>query len=111
MLIRIYNRGNYVKMDLKQFRNSNEFDEFLKECIEQKKLSISWIQKHFHLSFQKASILYKEAMCYNDEVFFHNVMYELSFIEEPPTIARIMGTFGVSFLLASKIFDFYMENC
>lgn len=98
-------------MDLNQFRNSNEFDELLKKCIDQKKLSVSWIQKSFHMSFQKAKILYQEAKCYNDEVFFHNALYELSFMEEPPTIARIMNTFGVSFLLASKIFDFYMENC
>ena len=98
-------------MDLNQFRNSKEFDDFLRQCIAKKKLSMSWIQKHFHLSFQKAGMLYRESKRFSDEVFFHNALYELSFMEEPPTIARIMGAFDVSFLLASKIFDFYMENC
>ena len=98
-------------MDFNWFRSSKEFDNLLKQCIDQKKLSVSWIQRHFRLSFQKAGLLFQEAERYNDEVFFHNALYELSFMEEPPTIARIMDVFGVSFLLASKIFDFYMENC
>ena len=76
-----------------------------------KRLSVSWIQKQLKASFQVAAILYEETKNYNDEVFMHNALYELSFEEEPPTIARIMNKFDVSFLLADKIFQFYMENC
>ena len=94
-----------------QFKRSDEFDAYLKQCIARKKVSISWIQKRFKLSFQKAKCVYEEALNFNDEVFLHNALYELSFMDEPPTIARIMGLFHVSYLLANKIFEFYMENC
>lgn len=96
-------------MDYSTVKTSNAFDELLKECLKKKRLSVSWIQKQFKASFQMANALYEEVKKYNDEVFVHNALYELSFEEEPPTIARIMNIFNISFLLAKKIFDNYME--
>ena len=96
-------------MSFSKLKSTNEFDELLKECLKKKRLSVSWIQKQFKVSFQMAMALYEETNNYNDEVFMHNALYELSFEEEPPTIARIMNSFNVSFLLAKKIFDNYME--
>lgn len=96
-------------MDYSKLKNSNEFDELLKDCLKKKRLSVSWIQKQLKVSFQIAAVLFEETNNYNDEVFIHNALYELSFEEEPPTIARIMNNFNVSFLLAKKIFDNYME--
>ena len=98
-------------MELNNFKNSNEFDAMLRECIMQEKLSTEWIKKKWNLSKSKAKQLYEEANRFNDEVFFHGVLYELSFVDEPPTIARIMQEFDVSYLLAQKLFEFYMENC
>ena len=96
-------------MDYSKLKNSNEFDELLKECLKKKRLSVSWIQKQLKVSFQMAMALFEETNNYNDEIFMHNALYELCFEEEPPTIPRIMNIFNVSFLLAKKIFDNYME--
>ena len=98
-------------MELNNFKNSNEFDAMLRICIMQEKLSTEWIKKKWNLSKSKAKQLYEEADRFNDEVFFHGVLYELSFMDEPPTVARIMQEFDVSYLLAQKLFEFYMENC
>ena len=98
-------------MNINNLKTSNEFDALLKECLKQKRLSLSWIQKELKVSFQMADLLYEEARNYNDEVFMHSALYELSFEEEPPTIARIMDRFDVSYLLAEKILEFYLENC
>ena len=98
-------------MKLKDFKNSGQFDTMLQECIKQNKLTITWIRKRFNLSYQKAKILYDEAKNFNNEVFFHGALYELSFMEEPPTIARIMYEFDISYLLAQKVFEFYIDNC
>ena len=97
-------------MNKNEFRVSKEFDAYFLKLINLKNPSISWMQKEWGLSFQKAKTLYEELERYSDEVFFHNAMYELSFEEEPPTIARIMNKFDASYFLAEKIFEFYMEN-
>lgn len=98
-------------MKLTNFKNSDEFDTMLSECVAQEKLTIAWIRKKWNLSYQKAKCLYDEANNYNDEVFFHGALYELSFMEEPPTVARIMSMFGTSYLLAQKVFEYYLANC
>ena len=96
-------------MNFDKLKTSNEFDDLLKECLKKKRLSVSWIQKQLKVSFKVAVSLYEEAKNYNDEIFMHNALYELSFEEEPPTPARIMEEFNVSYSLAKKIFDNYME--
>ena len=98
-------------MKLKDFKNSDGFDAMLLECVNQNKLTITYIRKRFGLSYRKAKVLYEEAKNFKSEVFFHGTLYELSFMEEPPTIARIMREFDVSCLLAQKVFEFYVENC
>ena len=94
-----------------EYLTSNEFDTIFNEIAEIKVLSVAWIQTKWKLSFQKAKALYEEWLRYNDEVFFHNALYELSFEEEPPTIARIIRKFQASYPLAKKIYEFYTENC
>lgn len=90
---------------------SNEFDTIFKEIINLQNVSVAMLQTKWDLSFRKAKLLYEEWLRYNDEVFTHNVLYELSFENEPPTITRIMGEFHISYLLAEKIFQMYMEDC
>ena len=90
---------------------SNEFDAIFKAIINLQNISVAALQTKWNLSFQKAKLLYEEWLRYKDEVFIHNVLYELSFENEPPTIARIMGGFHISYLLAEKIFQMYMEVC
>ena len=97
-------------MKIKDFKNSDGYDAMLLECIHQENATITWIKKRWHLSYQKAKTLYEETKKYHDEVFYHRALYELSFMEEPPTVARIMREFDVSYLLAQKVFEFYLEN-
>ena len=35
--------------------------------------------------------------------------YEISFMEEPPTVVRIMSEFNISMYFATKLFNYYME--
>ena len=98
-------------MKLKDFKTSDAFESMLAECLGKKDLSLAWIQKKWKLPFQKSKMLYEEAKHFDDEVFFHGCLYELSLMKEPPTVARIMVKFDVGYLLAKKIFEFYMENC
>lgn len=93
-------------MDKKQYRRSNEFDEYFKKLITIENPSMSWMQKNWNLSFQKVKLLFEELQMYNDEVFFHNALYELSFEEEPPTIARIMGNLMSPIFLQKRFLNF-----
>ena len=98
-------------MTLINFKNSNEFDAMLKECLTQEKLTHTWIKQKWNLSKSKADCLYEEAKKFNDEVFFHGALYELSFMDEPPTVARIMSMLDISYLLAKRVLEFYEDNC
>lgn len=74
-----------------------------------KELSISTIQKEAKAGFRIASAVYKEWKNYRDEVYWHNCIYEISFMDEVPTPARIMREFNISYYFAQKLFDYYME--
>lgn len=89
---------------------SDRYEELIPLYIESEKLpSISEIQKEHKIGFKMASAIYKECKNYHDEVYWHNCIYEISFMEEPPTPARIMSLFGVSYYFAKKLFDYYIE--
>ena len=90
---------------------SNEFDAIFKAIINLQNISVAALHTQWNLSFKKAKLLYEEWLRFSDEVFIHNVLYELSFENEPPTISRIMGEFHISYLFAEKIFQMYMEVC
>ena len=92
------------------FKLTNEFDNYLRECFERKEVTLKWIKKHFKLSLEEAKVVHEENLRFEDDVFLHNTLYELSFMEETPTIGRIISKFEVSYLLAKHIYDFYMEN-
>ena len=92
-----------------EFINSSEYDTIFKQLINLKKPSVAIIQRKWKLSFQKAKELYEEVSNYHNEVFIHSVIYELSFWEEPPTVARIMREFNVSYSFAQKLLDIYLE--
>jgi len=98
-------------MDKNSFRKSLEFDDIFKELINLQNPSMSWIQKNWNLSFQKTMALYVELRLYNDDEFLQNALYELRHEYEPPTICRIMGKFHISYYLAGKLFQMYMEDC
>ena len=93
-----------------ELKRSSMIDEILGQLLEGKNIDPKWIEEKYQLSKLAAEMLYDECLLFNDEVFIHNCIYELSFEKEPPTIARIMGKFEVPYVLAKKIFDFYMEN-
>ena len=92
-----------------EFINSSEYDTIFKQLINLKKPSMAMIQRKWKLSFKKAKVLYEEVSNYHDEVFIHGVIYELSFWEEPPTIARIMREFNVSYPFAEILLEKYLE--
>ena len=96
-------------MKKNEFKNSNEFDAIFKLLINLKNPSVAKIQTRWKLSFQKAKELYEEVSNHHNEAFIHSVIYELSFWEEPPTVARIMREFNVSYSFAQKLLDIYLE--
>ena len=86
-----------------------KYEQLIERFIERKKLSISLIQKEAHVGFKIAKQVYQEWINYHDEVYWHNAVYEMSFMEEVVTPARIMNEFSVSYYFAKKLFDYYME--
>lgn len=86
-----------------------KYEELINRFIERKDLSISIIQKEEKVGFKIAKAVYEEWEHYHDEVYWHNCIYEISFMDEVPTPARIMKEFGISLYFAQKLFDYYME--
>lgn len=99
-----------VLFDVKTFIRSNEFDSIFKELITLKNPSISKIQRKWGLSFQKAKRLYEEVQLYSGDVYLQDALFELKHEYEPLTITRIMGRLNISYLLAEKLFQMYMED-
>lgn len=93
-----------------ELKRSSIIDEILGQLLEGQNIDPKWIEEKYQLSKLEAETLYDECSMLNDEVFIHKCIYELSFMDEPPTIARIMRQFYVPYILAKKIFDLYMEN-
>ena len=98
-------------MNKNEFKNTDEFDDILTICLNEKIFNVADIMKRFKLTKKKAATIYQEAVWFNDEVFLHGTLYRLYFLEIIPTVARVMSYFHVSYLLAKRIYDFYMENC
>lgn len=89
---------------------NERFEELIPLYIELDKApSISQIQKDNGIGFKMAGAIYQEWLNYHDEVFWHNCIYEMSFMEEPPTPGRIMSAFNVSYYFAKKLFDRFIE--
>ena len=86
-----------------------KYELLIEKFIERKRISISIIQKQGKTSFKMANQIYDEWKKYHDEIFWHNAIYELSFMEEAPTVARIMNEFGISYLFATKILNYFLE--
>ena len=84
-------------------------EELINRFIERKRLSIGEIQRKGKASFKLASAVYREWKNYHDELYWHNAIYEISFMEEPPTVVRIMSEFNISMYFATKLFIYYME--
>ena len=98
-------------MDKNIFKNSSKFNDIFMELINLRHPSMSRLQKRWGLSFQQVEVLFIELHLYHSDVFLMNALAELTKEEEPPTIARIMNKFNVSYYLAKKIFESYMEDC
>ena len=86
-----------------------QYEKLIEYFIEREKLSVSEIQKEAKAGFKIAAAVYEEWKNYHDEVYWHNCIYEISFMEEPATPVRIMIEFGISLYFAQKLFDYYME--
>ena len=86
-----------------------KYEELITRFIERKKLSVSEIQKKGKVGVQIAMKVYKEWKNYHDEVYWHNAIYEISFMDDIPTPIRIMDEFDISYYFAKKLFDYYME--
>ena len=97
-------------MNKNEFIRSSIIDKILEPLLEHKHADPKMIEKMYQVPRWQSLILCQEYENYHDEVFLHNCLYELSFEEEPPTIARIMRKFNVSYTLAKRIYEFYMEN-
>ena len=87
----------------------DKFEELVSEYIDQETLSVLRIQKEKKVGFKLAYQVYKEWRHYHDEVFWHNAIYEISFMFDIPTPARIMDKFDISYYFANKLFMYYME--
>ena len=86
-----------------------EYEEIIAHFIERKRLTVSEIQKKGKAGIRLAAKVYNEWKKYHDDVFWHNAIYEMSFMEEPPTPMRIMVEFDISYYFAKRLFDYYME--
>ena len=86
-----------------------KYEELITRFIERKRLSVSEIQKKGKAGVQLAMKVYKEWKQYRDEVYWHNAIYEISFMDDVPTPTRIMKKFNISYYFAKKLFDSYME--
>lgn len=98
-------------MDKNTFKNSSKFNDIFMELINFRHPSMGRLQKRWGLSFQQVEVLFEELQLYHSDVFLMSALAELTKEEEPPTIARIMNKFNVSYYLAKKIFESYMEDC
>ena len=86
-----------------------KYESLMEKYIKKKKVTISGLQKKEKLPYPLAEKLYIEWKNYHDELYWHNAVYEISFMEEPPTPARIMDMFNISYCFAKKLFDYYIE--
>ena len=80
------------------------------ELINAQHPSMGRVQERWNLSFQEVEMLFEELQHFHSDVYLMNVLSELRNEAEPPTIARIMNKFNVSYHLAKKIFESYMED-
>lgn len=87
----------------------DKYESLIEKYIEKEKISISEIQKKEKVPYPLAEKLYIEWKNYHDEVFWHNAIYEISFMSDIPTPARIMDKFEISYYFANKLFMYYME--
>ncbi len=86
-----------------------KYEELITKFIERKKLSVSEIQKKGKAGIQLAVRVYNEWKNYHDKVYWHNAIYQISFMDEVPTPVRIMKEFDISYYFAEKLFEQYME--
>ena len=70
-----------------------------------------WIYPRSQKSYIKrvSKKLFSEWNHYYDEVYWHWLIYETSFMDEVPTPERIMKRFDISYFFAKQVFDYYME--
>ena len=96
-------------MDKIQYKCSLDFDVVFKDLINLHKPTIGMIQQKWRLSVEKAECLYEEFTKYYDEDFIQAIVEELKYEVEPPTLARIMGKFDVSYRTAEKVLTDFLE--
>lgn len=86
-----------------------QYELLIEQFIEREKLSVTIIEEEAKVNSLVAVSIYEEWEKYHDEIFWHNAIYEISFMDEVPTPVRIMKEFDISLYFATKIFDYYIE--
>ena len=86
-----------------------EYEQLIEKHIEKKELTIAEIIKESEVEYPIAERVYLEWKSYHDEVFWHNCIYEISFMDEVITPFRISRELGLSLYFSIKLFNYYME--
>lgn len=108
-LNRIYNRRTFIFMNLQEFKNSDLIDEIMQMCVKSDEKEIDGILSSYHLKKIERKEIIRQLSLYHDELFYHQAMYEISGMDEVPTVTRIMDMFDICYYFASYLLKEYME--
>jgi len=85
------------------------YEELIEKYLKNDNLDLEKLIKDEGIAKDLAEKIYSEWKNYHDEVFWHNAIYEISFMEEPPTPVRIMKQFDISYVFAEALYNYYVE--
>lgn len=85
------------------------YEKLIEKYLEKESLTISEILNNEKVDLELTNKIYEEWKKYHDEIFWHNAIYEISFMDEVPTPVRIQKEFDISYYFANKLFEYYME--
>ena len=86
------------------------YEKLMEKYLERENLTISLIQKEEGIGFPLAERVYREWNQFHDELFWHNAIYEISFMDEVVTPIRIMRHFHISYYFSTKLLEYYLEQ-
>lgn len=89
--------------------NQMRYEELIEKYLKNNNIDLEKLIKDEGIAKDLAEKIYSEWKNYHDEVFWHNAIYEISFMEEPPTPGRIMNEFQISYVFAEALYNYYME--
>ena len=92
-----------------EFKNSDRFNEIMGMCVKSDSTKIDEIIDNYHLTNEEKEEVLRQVKLYTDELFYHYAMYEISGLDEVPTISRIMSLFDICYFFASHLLNEYLE--